>query len=179
MSALPNLHMMPWFPRDFLAATRGWPLIARAIYRELLDCQWEQGGLPADPRELRDLVGATPAEWRAGWPRVAPKFSKGADGLLRNGRLEQHREKAVSIALKRAELGRRGGHAKAANRLAIAKQLPGNPASNCSSRALASIQHKKEEAYEGEIGLQTEVGSKADGSIQLPCTEDLDSEGGI
>jgi len=105
----PNLFMMPWFPRDFLAATRGWPLIARAIYRELLDAQWDQGGLPTDPAELRALVGATPAEWRAGWPRVKSKFVEGPDGLLRNLRLEEHRRKAIQIAHKRAEVGRRRG----------------------------------------------------------------------
>lgn len=94
---LPNLFMMPWFPRDFLAATRGWRLISRAIYRELLDCQWEQGGLPADPRTLRELIGATPAEWRAGWQQVEPKFPEGGDGLRRNGRLEEHRAKSVKL----------------------------------------------------------------------------------
>jgi uncharacterized protein YdaU (DUF1376 family) len=98
MSArLPNLFMMPWFPRDFLASTRGWPLIPRAIYRELLDAQWEQGGLPADAKALMVIVGATPAEWRAGWSRVAPKFPVGEDGLRRNARLEEHRSKSLKL----------------------------------------------------------------------------------
>lgn len=120
---LPNLFMMPWFPRDFLASTRGWSLISRAIYRELLDAQWEQGGLSADPSELRDLVGATPVEWRAGWPRVAPKFAVGTDGLLRNARLEEHRQKAIRIALKRAEVGREGGLESAKQRRAIGQAI--------------------------------------------------------
>ncbi|MDA8348390.1 MAG: hypothetical protein M0038_06255 [Pseudomonadota bacterium] len=137
----PNLFMMPWFPRDFLAATRGWPLISRAIYRELLDAQWEQGGLSAEPTELRILIGATPAEWRIGWPQVAPKFPKDADGLRRNQRLEEHRAKAVVIAHRRAESGRKGGNARVAN----AKQMLGK----CSSDAQASTQNNTEDAYEG------------------------------
>jgi uncharacterized protein YdaU (DUF1376 family) len=141
----PNLFMMPWFPRDFLAATRGWPLISRAIYRELLDAQWEQGGLSSDGGELRSLVGASTAEWRTGWPRVAPKFPKDADGLRRNRRLEEHREKALGIARKRAEAGKLGGQAKAASGLANARHLP----SKCPSDALASKQNNSSEAYEG------------------------------
>jgi uncharacterized protein YdaU (DUF1376 family) len=117
----PNLFMMPWFPRDFMAATRGWPLISRAIYRELLDCQWEQGGLPDDAEALRALVGATPTEWRAGWRLVKPKFQRGQDGLLRNPRLEQHRQKAIRIAVTRSQVGRRGGFASATTRQANAE----------------------------------------------------------
>jgi hypothetical protein len=145
----PNLFMMPWFPRDFLSSTRGWRLIPRAIYRELLDAQWEQGGLPANPPTLRVLIGATPFEWRAGWPLVEPKFPEGEDGLRRNLRLEEHRQRAISIARKRADLGRLGGLARAANSLASAKQLPKHLPSNCSSPAQASTQDFKS-AYEGE-----------------------------
>jgi uncharacterized protein YdaU (DUF1376 family) len=101
--AAPNLFMMPWFPRDFMAATRGWPLVSRAIYRELLDAQWEQGGLPADTAILRVISGATPSEWRTGWPHVSPKFTKGPDGLLRNPRLEVHRIKAVALHKQRSK----------------------------------------------------------------------------
>jgi hypothetical protein len=144
-TTMPNLFMMPWFPRDFMAATRGWRLVPRAIYRELLDVQWEQSGLPADPCALRSLVGATPAEWRSGWPQVEPKFPVGADGLRRNRRLEEHRKKSIQIAQKRAESGRLGGRAKAVRSLANAKQMPEPVSSNC----LASIQLNTEDAYQG------------------------------
>jgi uncharacterized protein YdaU (DUF1376 family) len=141
----PNLFMMPWFPRDFLASTRGWRLIPRAIYRELLDAQWEQGGLPADPAELRVLIGATPAEWRAGWPQVEPKFPRYTDGLRRNARMEEHRAKSMAIAKKRAKAGKLGGEARAAQGMANAKQMPESGPGKC----LASIQYNSEEAYEG------------------------------
>jgi len=113
--------MMPWYPRDFLASTRGWPLISRAIYRELLDSQWEQGGLPRDAADLRALVGATAAEWRVGWAKVAPKFPVDTDSLRRNRKLEEHRQKAMDIAHKRTHIGKLGGMASAAKRQAIAQ----------------------------------------------------------
>lgn len=94
MSGL-SLPRMPWYPADFTASTKGWPLVARAIYRELLDAAWTMGGFPNDVDVLCRIAGATPEEWSAGWPLVKPKFTTGDDGLLYNRRLEKHRVKAV------------------------------------------------------------------------------------
>jgi uncharacterized protein YdaU (DUF1376 family) len=91
----PQMALMPWYPRDFASATRGWPLGARGAYRELLDAQWDLGSLPADAQRLRSMAGATPAEWKVAWPLVKLKFPEGPDGLRRNQRLEHHRRKAV------------------------------------------------------------------------------------
>jgi hypothetical protein len=60
-----SLPMMPWYPRDFRSSTLGWPLIARAVYRELLDASWDAGGLPTDEHSLRTICGVTAAQWRA------------------------------------------------------------------------------------------------------------------
>ena len=98
----PQMARLPWFPRDFASSTQGWPLIARAVYRELLDASWDIGGLPGDPEILYRIVGATPAEWDAAWPLVATKFEAGADGKLRNARLEDHRTKAIELARRRS-----------------------------------------------------------------------------
>lgn len=97
--------MLPWYPANFFASTRGWPLVAKGLYRELLDVQWEQGSLPASAPELRELIGATAQDWRH-WPRVEPKFPIGADGRRRNARLESHRAKAARKAEKAAEAAR-------------------------------------------------------------------------
>jgi uncharacterized protein YdaU (DUF1376 family) len=106
MSA-PQFARMPWYPRDFASSTRGWPLVARAVYRELLDAQWDAGGassagtLPEDDEALRLLAGATPAEWKAAWPRyVEMKFPR-VDSGRRNARLESHRQAAVAEFLAR------------------------------------------------------------------------------
>lgn len=116
----PSLVWFAWFPRDFRSSTLGWPLVAKAIYRELLDAQFDMGGLPADPAKLRALVAATPTEWRHSWaPFLEAKFPVGEDGLRRNRRLEQHRQRAIAISGKRSEAGKLGAAAKAAKVVAI------------------------------------------------------------
>jgi uncharacterized protein YdaU (DUF1376 family) len=97
MSSSAGMSMLPWWPRDFLAATRGWPLIARGAYRELLDAQWDLGALPEPERELCALIIATRSEWRVIWSFIGEKFPISEDGLRRNLRLEKHRSRALSI----------------------------------------------------------------------------------
>jgi uncharacterized protein YdaU (DUF1376 family) len=108
----PPFARMVWFPRDFRSATLGWSLVARAVYRELLDAQWDLGGsgvgtLPDDEKQLRELARVTPAEWRKAWPFVEPKFPRVPGGGRRNERLEQHRQEALRVFE-----GRRRGAAK-------------------------------------------------------------------
>ena len=105
-----KLLMMPWFPESFIAATRGWNFIERSVYRELLDAQWIQGGLPNDEKELMRLAGCSRKEWAASWPRVRQKFDL-VDGELKNARLEEHRAKAISLHDKR-RLGAQKTNAK-------------------------------------------------------------------
>ena len=78
MSGLP---MMPWWPKDFLAATLGWRLLERGLYRCLLDAQWELGSLPNDEQELALIASATTSEFNTAWPRVKVKF---VDNFLHN-----------------------------------------------------------------------------------------------
>lgn len=113
-----SLAMMPWFPRDFIASTLGWRLLDRALYRCLLDAQWELGSLPDDHEELTLIAGATPSEFAAAWPRVSSKFEAIASGRLVNIRLEEHRTKALKIKDERAEAGKRGGQASGQSRKA-------------------------------------------------------------
>lgn len=100
-SANVSLPRLPWYPAAFAGATRDWPLLARGLYRELLDAQWDLGSIPADERALRSMVRATAREWNRVWPIVGPKFVRGADGRLRNSRLEQHRSEALELLEKK------------------------------------------------------------------------------
>lgn len=91
---------MKWYPRDFASATRGWPLVARGAFRELLDAQWDMGGsgigtLPDDPDQLRNLAGALPPEWKVVWPLIESKFPLVEGGGRRNAKLEEHRTESV------------------------------------------------------------------------------------
>src|SRR5438128_6020042 len=94
-TARERLPWFKWFPGDWLAETQGWPLLARGVYRELLDAQWNMGVLPAEPSRLRKLVGATPREWRVAWPFVSSKFPTVPGGRLHPG-LEDRRRQAYA-----------------------------------------------------------------------------------
>ena len=101
----PSFARMPLYPRDFRSSTLGWPLVARGAYYELLCAQWDCGGatvatLPGDDEALRNIAGATPAEWRIAWPYLKPKFPE-VDGGRRNARLETHRRAAVDEFMRR------------------------------------------------------------------------------
>lgn len=97
----PPFARMPWYPRDFASSTRGWPLAARGVYRELLDAQWDMGGsggpgtLPADEEALRMIAGASTSDWKVAWRFVESKFPH-VNGGRRNERLEAHREAAIA-----------------------------------------------------------------------------------
>jgi len=105
---LPQLAMLPWYPRDFASATALWPLVARGVYRELIDLQWNlssvenPGILPEDPDALRMAIRATLTEWKIAWPLVEPKFPP-VPGGRQNARLEQHRQDAARKHLKRQQ----------------------------------------------------------------------------
>jgi uncharacterized protein YdaU (DUF1376 family) len=91
------MAMMPWFHRDFLAATQGWTAAECGAYFLLLGAEWEMGQLPKDTTQLAAIARATPKEFKAIWRRVGRKFSpSGNDGLI-NARLEQHRANALEL----------------------------------------------------------------------------------
>jgi len=94
MSTGNSLAMMPWFPRDYLAATRGLHLAERGAYTDLLFFQWEMGGLPTDLDRLALLIGIQSDEFAKIWPSIKNKFVKRGDQLI-NKRLEEHRLKAI------------------------------------------------------------------------------------
>jgi hypothetical protein len=112
-----SLPMLPWFPAAFAGSTRGWPLIAKGGYRELLDANWDQGSLPIDPEELRTLIGTTKREWKVIWSRCEEKFpiveTENGKKVRMNRRLESHRQKALERKEKNQRSGRLGGQASA------------------------------------------------------------------
>jgi uncharacterized protein YdaU (DUF1376 family) len=96
MSSGDGMPMLPWYHRDFLAATQGWRLAERGAYFLLLGAQWEMGPLPKDVSELALIVGTSANEFRRIWRKVSRKFMATKDGLV-NARLELHRQKAVGL----------------------------------------------------------------------------------
>jgi uncharacterized protein YdaU (DUF1376 family) len=91
-----SAQWLPWYHKDFLAATQGWTLLERGTYFMLLGAEWEIGPLPSDPARLSSIIGGTTRELEKVWPVVGPKFVPEADGRLVNKRLEQHRAKQAA-----------------------------------------------------------------------------------
>jgi hypothetical protein len=99
---------MPWYKcwwKDEKVISNGWPLSAKGLFHELICLQWRSGSLPADPKQIRKLVGVKPALWREAWVFVAPHFPRGDDGRRRNARQDQE----LKAALHKVEILRRNG----------------------------------------------------------------------
>jgi uncharacterized protein YdaU (DUF1376 family) len=63
-----------WFWTDRWIGSSGFllPMEARGVYREMLTQAWRRGAkLPNDHEAIRRAIGATNAEWKRSWPKVA------------------------------------------------------------------------------------------------------------
>ena len=89
-----SLAMLPWFVRDYIAATRHLSLAERGAYTDLLFLSWEMGALPSDPTRLARLVGCGADEFAEVWPAICAKFVQTEAGLV-NMRLEEHRAESM------------------------------------------------------------------------------------
>jgi uncharacterized protein YdaU (DUF1376 family) len=91
----------------------------RGIYRELLDQQWLEGSIPADPSSLAKILRISPAKFQKVWPLISSKFRPRSDSRLVNDRLEVYRRGLDEFVKNQAEKGaigaakRWGSHAPA------------------------------------------------------------------
>lgn len=90
-----ELPTMPWYPDQFAASTRHWTWEERALYRDMLDLQWQLGVLPDDEKRLSSAIRLHLRRFRRLWKRVGEKFDP-VEGGLQNYRLEQHRLAGLS-----------------------------------------------------------------------------------
>jgi len=98
----------PWFPlfvTDWLLDPEVQQLEwdERGIYIDLLCGQWKDGGLPADPENVRRTLRGHVSKklWRARvWAALEKFFPLGADNIRRNPRLEVEREKLGAASQK-------------------------------------------------------------------------------
>jgi hypothetical protein len=95
-----------WYPRDFLASSkvRRMSITARGVYRELLDLQWEDGGVPLTDPEARAIINATIKEWEQFSPYFSECFPNG-----KNSKLAEQRDAAIAARNKQIESGKAGG----------------------------------------------------------------------
>ena len=119
-----RLSWVPWYPSDFIGSTLGWPLIARGVYRELLDANWLQGGLPDDLHQLAAIARCTESEFAQAWPYLEDKFPLNGDGKRKNPRMEEHRLAAVALVTKKKAAGKKGAEARWSSPPAAKKRTP-------------------------------------------------------
>jgi uncharacterized protein YdaU (DUF1376 family) len=78
---------------------------AKGIYRELLDLQWEDSGVPLTEDDARAIIHATEEEWAHFSPYFSQCFPDG-----KNEKLAELRESAVAARNKQIESGTKGGN---------------------------------------------------------------------
>lgn len=115
MAKAPTLAMLPWWPRDYLAATRGMTLAERGAYTDLLWFAWDMGSLPNDPQRLARMLGVSSEEFGAVWPGIKLKFVLSESGGIVNERLERERTKAAGNRAKASEKAAKAAEARWAN----------------------------------------------------------------
>ena len=134
-----------WFPlfgRDFLAATLGWTAEERGHYITLLAVQWEQDGLPDDPKRL-ELV--SPGVTKC-WKTLESKFPRSTGGKRRNARLEHERH----LAHERSERARQ----------------------SASARWSKAAEQAEESADPGDSGCSGQCSEQCDRTCDRICPED-------
>ncbi len=92
-----DLPMMPFFVKDWLAATMHWGSAERGAYISLLAFQWVNGKVPPDVSQLARISGLTEAEFEKVWLKIGRKFDGDESGLF-NNRLEEHRKRSHQTA---------------------------------------------------------------------------------
>lgn len=132
-----ELPMMPWFPDQFAASTVGWSFMQRAIYRALLELQWQAGDCACISASRSRLSRALKIDGRTlanVWPIVGAKFAP-VPGGLQNFRLEQHRLRALALRKNRLDKARLAASARWSKH--TPSNAPSNNAGNASSNAQA------------------------------------------
>lgn len=89
-----------WYPRDFATSitVRSMSFTARAIYRELLDIQWEHGCLTSVER-LLNIIGISVEQWSEFAPYVDELFPNGVNpkmDQLRNDAFNRQEQKRIA-----------------------------------------------------------------------------------
>ena len=103
-----------WFPRDFRASTKVMSLSweEKGVYRELLDIQWDENGIPDDLAECMRLVRGAKKKCVE---RVISLFfvpHPTLSGLLINRKLHALRENTEEVSKTKANAGKRSGESR-------------------------------------------------------------------
>lgn len=155
----PKLPYYPRFVQDWASSpkVRAMRTFAeRGLYSELLDLQWQEGSLPAEPEACHEALGVgTSDEFGAAWARVERCFPIGKDGRRRNPRLEFERAKALRLVEVRRSAGKQRS-SKSADKQelpASAEQTLSNAQQTSSNALLSEIEIEKERKRGSSLGI--------------------------
>lgn len=110
MSQTPFLQL---YVADYLADTLDLTTEQHGAYLLLLMTMWRHDArLPMDHQKLARIARVNPRRWSKIWEGIE-RFFYEEDGFIRNKRLDQEHQKAISISQKRSAAGEKGGRAKA------------------------------------------------------------------
>ena len=125
----------------------------QGIYRALLDHQWVEGSIPANPDHLAALFPKiSKGRFQGAWSLISAKFQPCGEGRLINAVLKAQEQELNAFIIEQQEKGAKGGRRKAENlaaarqRLAlgrpqvVAESKP-NPTSSSSSSP-STVEHK-------------------------------------
>lgn len=95
---------MPLYGKDIYTdvATVRLSLAHQGLYVRLLWWQWAEGSIPSDVQEVVKVLGKG-REVSKLWPEIAPFFSEQTGETMRNPKLEDVRQKMVSLRQKRQD----------------------------------------------------------------------------
>lgn len=111
----------PFYPKDWLPATRGLSAAARGFHVDMLALAWLNGGCDVAEDTLRRSVGAERAEWRKAWAELEPRWPV-VDGRRVNRKLEEVRAEMTRFTEARRAAGKTGGLAKASAKQTLSKE---------------------------------------------------------
>jgi uncharacterized protein YdaU (DUF1376 family) len=99
-----------FYAADFLADENvmAMTLEERGAYITLMAVEWREGSIPAEPKRLARIVGATLAEFEAIWGILGECFVEGEPGRLVHPRLERERGKQAAHRERQSQAGKEG-----------------------------------------------------------------------
>jgi uncharacterized protein YdaU (DUF1376 family) len=127
-----DLPYMPFWPKDWLQSTATLTVEQRDAYMTLLCHAWEEGGLPTNEDQLRNIGRWTAVAWRRIWSVVGGRFE------VRAGRLIHPR-----METERAEVRERHDRLSSAGKAGAARRWLGHERRNATAYAIAQPSDKQ------------------------------------
>lgn len=111
--ARPKAPAFQFYAADFLVGVASMPLAERGAYITLLAIQWNIGAISGDDLPtIARVLGCSKSQAKAIWFSLKDKFQRGPDGLWRNERLEDERQKQAEYRRRQSDKGKASAAAR-------------------------------------------------------------------